>query len=311
MRWKDRRQSSNVEDRRGTTVRGGSGGPVAGGAIGSLIFTLFKKGSGKTKLVLIVGVIIACFVFKLNPLSLLGFSGGGGSVGSSGQVVKTNGPAPDPKVLEYFSKLKGTNEDIWKKVLPQYNIQYRPSKMVIYTERTKTAGGIADARMGPFYMPADETIYIDPSFFKELRDKFGAKGDFAQAYVIAHEVGHHIQKILKYTDHVHGQQGKVSKTEYNKLSVRLELHADFLSGVFAHHAQEKFNFLENGDIEEAMKCAEAIGDDRLQEQAQGHVQPDLFTHGTSAQRKRWFMRGYRSGDLNDGKAAFTIDYSEL
>ena len=306
MRWKDRRQSSHVEDRRGTTVRGG-GGPVAGGAIGSLIFTLFKRGSGKTKLVLIVGVIIACFVFKLNPLSLLGFSSDGGG----DQVVKTGGAAPDPKVLEYLSKLKGTNEDIWEKVLPQYNIKYRPSKMVIYTERTQTAGGIADARMGPFYMPADETIYIDPSFFEELRDKFGATGDFAQAYVIAHEVGHHIQKILKYTDHVHGQQGKVSKTEYNKLSVRLELHADFLSGIFAHHAQEKFNFLEHGDIEEAMKCAEAIGDDRLQEQAQGHVQPDLFTHGTSAQRKRWFMRGYHSGDLNDGKAAFTMDYKEL
>ncbi len=199
-------------------------------------------------------------------------------------------PPSDPKVLEYFSKLKGTNEDVWKKVLPKYNIQYRSSKMVIYTERTHTAGDIADAKMGPFCMPADETIYIDPSFFDELKSKFKAHSDFAEAYVIAHEVGHHIQKILRYTDHVHGQQGKISKTEYNKLSVRLELHADFLSGVFAHHAQEKFNFIENGDIDEAMKCAEAIGDDRLQEQAQGHVQPDLFTHG---------------------KAAFTMDYKEL
>lgn len=307
MRWKGQRRSTNVEDRRGTTVRGSSG-PVAGGALGGIIFSLFKRGSGKTKLLLIVGVIAACFFFKINPLSLLGFSSGGGG---RSQVVRTNGPAPDPQVLEYFAKLKGTNEDIWKKVLPKYGIEYRPSKMVIYTERTHTPGGIADAKMGPFYMPANETIYIDPSFFQELKTKFGAKGDFAEAYVIAHEVGHHIQKILKYTDHVHGQQGKVSKTEYNKLSVRLELHADFLSGVFAHHAQQDYNFLENGDIEEAMVCAEAIGDDRLQEQAHGHVQPDLFTHGTSAQRKRWFMRGYRSGDLNDGKAAFTMPYEEL
>lgn len=306
MRWKNRRQSSNVEDRRGTTTRSG-GSPVAGGALGSILFSLFRRGSGKTKLILVVGVIIACFVFKMNPLSLLGFSSGGGDR----QTVQSGGPPPDPRVKEYFAKLKGTNEDIWQKILPEYNLQYRPSKMVIYTTRTHTAGGIADARMGPFYMPADETIYIDPSFFDELKTKFKAKGDFAEAYVIAHEVGHHIQKILELTDRVHSQQGRVSKTEYNKLSVRLELHADFLSGIFAHHAQEKFNFLETGDIQEAMECAEAIGDDRLQNQAQGHVQPDLFTHGTSAQRKRWFMRGYRSGDLNDGNAIFSIRYEDL
>ena len=307
MRWKGRRQSRNVEDRRGTTVRGG-GGPVMGGALGSLIFGLFRRGSGKTRLLIIVGIIVACLVFKINPLQLLGLSSGGGS---QEQVVQREGPPPDPAVKEYFAKLKGTNEDIWQKVLPQQGIAYRPSKMVIYTERTHTPGGIADARMGPFYMPADETIYIDPFFFQELKDKFGAKGDFAEAYVIAHEVGHHIQKILGLTDKVHSQRGRVSKTDYNKLSVRLELHADFLAGVFAHHAQQDFDFLEAGDIEEAMVCAEAIGDDRLQEQAHGHVQPDSFTHGTSAQRKRWFMRGYQSGKLADGDMIFSMNYRDL
>ncbi|MBT8038349.1 MAG: neutral zinc metallopeptidase [Verrucomicrobiae bacterium] len=306
MRWKNRRSSSNIEDRRGTTTRA-NGGPIAGGALGSILISLFRRGSGKTKLALIGGVIIACFVFKMNPLSLLGFSSGGGSR----QTVQSNGRPADPRIKEYFAKLKGTNEDIWQQILPKYDIRYRPSKMVIYTTRTHTAGGIADARMGPFYMPADETIYIDPTFFDELKTRFGAKGDFAEAYVIAHEVGHHIQKILKLTDHVHNQKGRIPPIEYNQLSVRLELHADFLSGIFAHHAQEKFNFLETGDIQEAMDCAEAIGDDRIQSQAQGHIQPDLFTHGTSAQRKRWFMRGYRSGDLNDGNILFSIRYQDL
>ncbi|MCP5537952.1 MAG: neutral zinc metallopeptidase [Akkermansiaceae bacterium] len=305
MRWKGRRQSTNVEDRRGTTVRGG-GGPVGGGALGSIIFALFKRGSGKTKLLLIVGVIAACFLFKINPLSLLGFSSGGGS-----QVVQKDGPPPDPEMKAYLSTMLADNEEIWQKVLAAEGIKYRPSKMIIYEGRTTTPGGIADARMGPFYMPANEAIYIDPSFFIEMKEKFGAKGDFAEAYVIAHEVGHHIQKILGYTDKVHSQQGRISKTDYNKLSVRLELHADFLSGVFAHHGQEQFKFLENGDIEEAMNAAEAIGDDRLQEQAQGHVQPDLFTHGTSAQRKRWFMHGYKRGDLRDGEKIFTMPYEDL
>ncbi|BDS06313.1 metalloprotease [Oceaniferula spumae] len=309
MRWKGRKQSTNVEDRRGTTVRGGGGGPVAGGAIGSLLFALFRRGSGKTKLILIVGVIAACFMFKINPLSLFMSTPGGGS----GQVVSNKNYKPsakDQEMFEYLSTLKSDNEIIWKKILAAEGMQYRPAKMVIYREKTTTPGGIADARMGPFYLPANETVYIDPSFFRELEERFGAKGDFAQAYVIAHEVGHHIQKLLGLTDKVHSQQGRISKEEYNKLSVRLELQADFLAGVFAHHAQEKFNFLETGDIEEAMRCAEAIGDDRIQQQSQGHVQPDLFTHGTSAQRKRWFMRGYQSGRINDGNT-FNVRYEDL
>ena len=306
MRWKGRKQSSHVEDRRGETMsrRGRS---VGGGAIGGLLFSLFKRGSGKTRAMLIVGLVIACFVFDINPVSLFVSSPDGAG---SAQISQGDGTAPDPEMKAYLATMKADNEAVWQKVLASAGRQYRPAKMVIYTGRTRTAGGIADARMGPFYMPADETIYIDPTFFQELRNQLGAKGDFAQAYVVAHEVGHHIQKILHLTDKVHGQQGKVSKEEYNRLSVRLELHADFLAGVFAHHAEEKFKFLEEGDIDEAMNCAEAIGDDRLQKMSQGDIQPDLFTHGTSAQRKRWFMRGFKSGNLQDGDT-FNIPYQNL
>ncbi|MGB0775630.1 MAG: KPN_02809 family neutral zinc metallopeptidase, partial [Akkermansiaceae bacterium] len=287
---------------RGTSVRGGAAG---GGALGGLIFSLFTRGSGKMKLILIVGMIAAWAFFGWNPLSLLG--------GGGGQVTQNTHYKPSPeeqRMLAYLKTLKGDNEQIWSEILAAEGIKYRPAKMVVYRERTMTPGGIADARMGPFYLPKNEHIYIDPSFFIELETKFKAKGDFAQAYVIAHEVGHHIQKILGLTDKVHSQQGRIPKEEYNKLSVRLELQADFLAGVFAHHAQEKFNFLERGDIEEAMRCAEAIGDDRIQKQSQGHIQPDLFTHGTSAQRKRWFMRGFESGDINQGDT-FKIPYNQL
>jgi predicted metalloprotease len=304
MRWEGRRESENVHDRRGTTVRGGRG--VGGGALGSLVFALFSRGKMKTKMFVIIGVILACVVFQVNPLTLLGLSSGGGSP----QMVESDGPAPDPAMKKYLGTMKADNEDVWRMVLADAGVQYRPAKMVIYTGRTVTAGGVADANMGPFYMPADETIYIDPTFFTELEQRFGAKGDFAQAYVVAHEVGHHIQNILGLTEKVHSQRARLSKEEYNKLSVRLELQADFFAGVFAHHGQEKFQFLEEGDIEEAMRCAQAIGDDRIQKQSQGRVQPDLFTHGTSAQRARWFNKGFRTGDISQADT-FNIPYPQL
>lgn len=306
MRWKGRRQSTNVEDRRGTTVRGGGG--AGAGALGGLIFALFRRGSGKAKIIVILGVIFACFVFKINPLALLGLSGGGGG---GTEMVKKPGANPDKETFDYLSTLKADNEDVWSELLPKYGLQYRPSRMVIYEGRTLMQRGVADARMGPFYSPSEEKIYIDPAFFQQLKKQFGAKGDFAEAYVIAHEVGHHIQKIMKRTDYVHSQQGRLPKAEYNKLSVRLELHADFLAGVFAHHGQEQFKFLEHGDIKEALDCAEAIGDDRLQQQAGQHVHPESFTHGTSEQRRRWFMRGYKSGDLRDGEEIFKMPYGDL
>jgi uncharacterized protein len=185
--------------------------------------------------------------------------------------------------------------------------------MVIYSKRTRTPGGLADARMGPFYSPGDETIYIDPTFFRELKEKFGATGDFAEAYVVAHEYGHHIENILDRLDELHKYRGRLSKTDYNKKSVRVELHADFLSGVFARNAQETFRtFLEEVDIEEAMRCAQAIGDDRIQKElGPGYVDPDSFTHGTSAQRAKWFKQGLESGDLQVGEQIYKMAYEQL
>lgn len=299
MRWKGRRQSQHVEDRRGTTYRG-----QGGGGMGNVVFALLKVGGMKTKMLLIVGIIVACAVFQVNPLQLLSLSGGGG------QMVSSGGPPPDPEMKAYLATMKADNEEVWSAILAKEGVRYEPARMVIYTGRTQTAGGVADARMGPFYMPADNTIYIDPTFFEELEQRFGAKGDFAQAYVVAHEVAHHIQNLLGLTDRVHGQRGRVSEEEYNRLSVRLELQADFFAGVFAHHGEEKFDFLERGDIEEAMRCAQAIGDDRIQRQTGGLIRPDLFTHGTSEQRARWFNKGFRTGDIHQGDT-FAVPYEQL
>ena len=306
MRWKGRRQSSNVEDRRGTTVRAGGGGPIAGGAVGGLLFALFRRGSGKMKMIMIVGGIAACFVFKINPLSLfMSTSGGGGR-----QVVQNSDYVPsaaEKEMLAYLATMKKDNELVWEKIFAAQGWpKYRPSNLIIYRGKTHTPGGVADSRTGPFYMPANESIYLDPSFFQELSQKFGATGDFAQAYVMAHEVAHHVQKLLGLTDRLNGKSGQ----ERNKLSVRLELQADFLAGLFAHHAQERFKFLEQGDLEEAIRCAKAIGDDTIQRKSQGRVQPHLFTHGTSEQRQRWFMRGFKSGNLADGDT-FSIPYEQL
>lgn len=305
MKWKGRRQSQHVEDRRGTRIRNGGRSRAGADAIGSIVFALFRRSSGKTRILIIIAAIAACFIFRINPLTMMRLTGGGSQPVTTEQVA-----VPDDHVDDYLSTMLADNEDTWTKILAEHGVKFRPSKMVIYTKRVETAGGIADANMGPFYSPSEEKIYIDPTFFDEMKQKYGATGDFAEAYVIAHEVGHHIQHILGYTEKVHGQRDKVSDIEYNKLSVRLELQADFLAGVFSHHAQNTYGFLENGDIEEAMRCAEAIGDDRLQNLAQGRIQPDLFTHGTSAQRKKWFMKGYNTGDLKYGDT-FSIPYNKL
>lgn len=274
--------------------------------MGALLFAVFSRGSGKTKLAIIAGAIIAMLVFKVSPLTLLSFVSGGSSQPSVEQVT----PAPDDEMRAYLSTMKADNEDVWARIFQQHGKQYRPSKLVIYTDKTVMPGGLADAHTGPFYLPTNETVYIDPNFFNELKQRFGAPGDFAQAYVLAHEIGHHVQNLLGYADRMQSQRGKVPEAEFNKLSVRLELQADFLAGVFAKHANEQFQFLETGDIKEAMNCAQAIGDDTLQRNAGGRVMPDSFTHGTSEQRSRWFMKGYTSGDIQQGNT-FDIPYDRL
>jgi len=302
MKWRDRRQSTNVDDRRGQRITGGR----RGAGLGGVLLTLFLRGSMKTKMLLLGLALAAMLVFRISPQTLLQTVGGGGGEPSVTQVA----PAPNDEMRAYLATMKADNEDVWSQIFGDYGKTFRPAKLVIYSDKTVMPGGIADSRMGPFYLPANETVYIDPHFFNELTRRFGAAGDFAQAYVLAHEVGHHVQKLLGFTDRVHGRRGRVSKAEYNRLSVRLELQADFLAGVFAHHAERQFQFLEEGDIQEAMNCARAIGDDTLQRNAGRRVMPDSFTHGTSEQRSRWFMKGFRTGRLEDGDT-FSVPYDRL
>jgi len=203
-------------------------------------------------------------------------------------------------------------EDTWNAVFrDRYGRGYQQPELVLFSGAVPSACGFAQSAMGPFYCPRDHRVYIDLSFYRELKERFGAPGDFAQAYVIAHEVGHHVQKLLGYSQRVHSQKGRVSQTEYNHLSVRLELQADFLAGVWAHHAQKTKKILQPGDIDEALRAANAIGDDRLQRQSRGYVVPDAFTHGTSSQRARWFRLGFETGNFKLMEELFKRPYSDL
>ncbi len=304
MKWKDRRRSTNVDDRRGERVRRSSGGKSS--AAGGMLLSLFVRSSPKTKLLVLVAGVVMMFVFGISPMSVLNFVSGG----SGESTVSRQASAPNDQMGAFLATIKADNEDVWARLFRERGQSYRPAKMVIYSDRTVMPGGLADARMGPFYMPSNETVYIDPHFFREMSKRFGASGDFAQAYVIAHEIGHHVQNLLGYSRKVDSQRGRVSKKEYNRLSVRLELQADFFAGVFANHADRQFDFLESGDIQEAMNCAKAIGDDTLQKNSGGRVMPDSFTHGTSEQRSRWFMKGYKTGDMKAGNT-FEIPYDQL
>jgi predicted metalloprotease len=285
MRWEDFRTSDNVEDRRGEGGGGGFGFP--GGGAGGL-------GIGTIVILCIIG-----WVTGINPAILIG---GAETVTrqrapqEQGQQPDRRTGAPSDQTGKFAAAILGNTEDVWKEVLPnQTGRQYTPTTMVLYTGGTRSGCGQARAAMGPFYCPLDKKIYLDTSFFKEMEQKFRVKGDFAYAYVIAHEVGHHVQDVLGILPKVQKRQQQVGEREANALSVRVELMADCLAGVWAKNSNDRFNALEPGDIEEAMQAASAIGDDRLQKQSQGYVVPDSFTHGSSAQRMRWFQTGYRSG----------------
>jgi predicted metalloprotease len=220
-----------------------------------------------------------------------------GNTQPSGQAAD---PKQDPKA-QFVGVVLQDTEDVWNKVFQeQLNQDYPETKLVLFTNQVQSGCGGASAATGPFYCPLDSKVYIDLSFYEQLQSRFQAPGDFAMAYVVAHEVGHHVQNVLGISGKVQQEQSRVSKEEANALSVRLELQADFLAGVWAHHAQEMKNILEEGDIEEAMNAANAIGDDRLQMESQGYVVPDAFTHGTSKQRMYWFKKGYQTGDINQG-----------
>lgn len=263
----------------------------------------------------IILLLVLVFVFKADPTQLGelgGLTGGGG--------VQTRELTPAEKELgEFVSTILGFTEDVWGELYPvmaqapRYRGAvpvYEEPTLVMFSGQVRSACGLASAAVGPFYCPGDSNVYIDLAFYEEMKRKFQAPGDFAQAYVIAHEVGHHVQNLLGITDYVHQQKARLSDAEYNRVSVRLELQADYLAGVWAHHIQRSQRVLEAGDLEEGLRAAGAIGDDRLQKRAQGYVVPDSFTHGTSEQRIRWFTAGFKSGDPT-AMNPFDVPYEQL
>lgn len=261
------------------------------------------SGGGRVALGGGIGTIVIAIIIALlggDPRALL--QGGGTSAGG-GSIVSDGGGSIDPAedaLARFTSVVLADTEDVWHEVFRRAGKRYQEPRLVLFRGNTESGCGFASAATGPFYCPADSKVYVDLSFYQELRQRFQAPGDFAQAYVVAHEVGHHVQNLLGISDQVHAARQRVSSEEYNQLSVRLELQADFFAGVWAHHGQKNKQFLDPGDIEEALRCAGAIGDDRLQMQAQGYVVPESFTHGTAKQRAAWFRRGFETGDINQG-----------
>lgn len=293
MEWKGRKGSANVSDHRGQTSSAGGGG----GGLGILFFIFSRFGfKGVLAAVILLGGLYA---IGINPLNLLS---GGGAPQSASSSARTS-PKED-ELAAFVAVVLQDTEDVWNQEFARRGLRYEEPELVLYRGQVRTACGVGSAAAGPFYCPGDKKVYIDLSFYDELARTFNAPGDFAQAYVIAHEVGHHIQKLTGATDIVNARRGK---PDYNEYSVRLELQADFYSGVWAHHNKR---YLEAGDIEEAMRAANAIGDDSIQLKQQGKIVPHAFTHGTSAQRMRWFERGFKSGKMEDGDT-FAIPYSQL
>jgi uncharacterized protein len=275
MLWRGQRQSENVEDRRGMS----GGGLAIGGGLGGIV------------------VLVIALLLGADPRQLLEQSPAEGPAPGTQSSRSLN---PEEEELKQFSAtVLASTEDVWTDLLRQHGERYVKPTLVLFTDQVRSACGVAGAAVGPFYCPNDEKLYLDLAFFRELQTRFRAPGDFAQAYVIAHEVGHHLQKLLGTMDRVDAARGRMSEEQANQLSVRLELQADFLAGVWAHYAQKK-GILEPGDIEEALGAASAVGDDQLQRENQGYVVPDSFTHGTSEQRARWFRRGLETGDLRQG-----------
>lgn len=275
MRWKDERRSENIEDRRGVPT-----GVAVGGGIMTLII-----------------VLVAAFL-GADPRQVLNLLQQN-QPAAAPQANAPRDPAEEEK-KDFVSVVLAETEDVWTDIFKKMDRQYVKPTLVLFTNRTESGCGVAGSAVGPFYCPADQKVYIDLGFYQELKDRFKAPGEFAEAYVVAHEIGHHVQNLLGISEKVHAQQTRSSKAEANELSVRLELQADFLAGVWANHTQKMRNVLEPGDIESGMRTASAIGDDKLQMEAQGYVVPDSFTHGTSKQRMRWFQKGLQTGDLAQG-----------
>ena len=280
MRWQGNRESDNVEDARDV---GGGGG--------------FRLGGGSLGLGSVAVAVLAGWIFGINPLTILGLMSGGGSAPQT-QEAPAHKPPADDEMARFVSVVLADTEDVWRAKFKQAGQTYREPKLRLFRGQTTTACGQGQAAMGPFYCPADEKVYIDLRFYETLKSRLGAPGDFAQAYVIAHEVGHHVQKLQGITDRIESMRGRASAAQANAMSVRVELQADCFAGVWAHDAQAARQVLEQGDVEEALNAASQIGDDTLQRKTQGTVVPESFTHGTSAQRVAWFKRGLQTGSVN-------------
>jgi uncharacterized protein len=274
MLWQGRRESDNVEDARGS---GGGGRLVLGGGIGTVI------------------LVVLYLVLGGDPQALFN-----SQQAQLPQTAQYDSQAPRDEASKFVAVVLADTEDAWNEVFRQMGREYQEPRLVLFTDMIQSGCGFASGATGPFYCPQDRRVYIDLGFFRELQQRLGAGGDFAEAYVIAHEVGHHVQNLLGISDRVQAMRRRVSESEYNQLSVRLELQADFLAGVWARYTDRVKHVVEAGDIEEAMRAASAVGDDRLQSKSRGYVVPDSFTHGTSEQRVRWFRRGYETGDISQG-----------
>ena len=284
MKWEGNRESDNVDDRRNEGGSGFGGGLLGGRSIG--IGT-------------VVVALLAGWIFGINPLTILSLlSGGGGSPSAQvQQQAPAQKPPADDRMAAFVSTVLADTEDVWKDVFAKSGGTYQEPRLVLFRGATQTACGQGQAAMGPFYCPGDQRVYIDLGFYETLKNRLGAPGDFAQAYVIAHEVGHHVQNLLGISAKMDQMRGRVSTADYNTLSVKLELQADCFAGVWANHAQSARQILEQGDVEEAMNAAAKIGDDALQRSGGGAVVPESFNHGTSAQRQRWFDAGLKNGSI--------------
>jgi uncharacterized protein len=285
MRWQGRRSSSNVEDRRGSGV--GSRTIIGGGLAGTVI------------------ILIIAMLLGGNPLDLLN-----NIIPQDTNIQATYSASPEEEELaDFVSVVLAETEDVWTDLFKEADLTYQYPKLVLYTGFVQSACGTSGSSTGPFYCPGDQKVYIDLSFCQELKDRFKAPGDFAIAYVIAHEVGHHVQYLLGITEQVYALQSKLDEADFNEYLVRLELQADYFAGVWANHVS-RMNLLETGDLEEALTAASAVGDDRIQYEAQGYIVPDSFTHGTSEQRSRWFKKGFTNGTIEGGDT-FDVDSAQL
>jgi hypothetical protein len=299
MKWGNNRQSDQVEDRRSSS----GGGMFGGGGR--------RTGGRSIGLGTIVIALIGGWIFGINPMTILSFLGGAGDLApSQTQNAPASAPAgkPTDEMGQFVAAVLGGTEDVWMAVFQQNGSQYQKPRLVLFRGAVPTACGTGQSAMGPFYCPGDQKVYIDLSFYETLRSQLGAPGDFAQAYVIAHEVGHHVQNLMGLTQQMEQSRQRVNEREYNALSVRLELQADCFAGIWAHHNHKTNAILEPGDVEEALNAAAAIGDDAIQRKSQGQVVPDSFTHGTSEQRQRWFHKGLETGSV---KACDTFNARQI